>query len=103
MVSTLRRQGVACELTDATASGPPVVATNAGGVPSIVDDGVTGFLVDPHQAVPEAVAAVTLLSQPDTWHRMSRAARLRGADELSWDRWAATAASLCARARSGVG
>lgn len=88
-------------LTDATASGLPVVATNTGGVPSIVDDGVTGILVDPRRPVPEAVAAVTLLAQPDTWQRVSRAARLRGADELSWARWAATAEALCARARGG--
>lgn len=84
-------------LTDATASGLPVVATRTGGVPAIVDDGVTGVLVDPGDPVAESVAALTRLARPDVWRDMSRAARRRGAHELSWERWATTASGLCAQ------
>jgi glycosyltransferase involved in cell wall biosynthesis len=90
-------------LTDATASGLPVVATRTGGVPAIVDDGVTGFLVAPDRSVPESVEALARLADPGVWHLMSRAARCRGAEELSWSRWATTAAELLAEVvgRSG--
>ena len=88
-------------LTDATASGLPVVASRTGGVPTIVDDGVTGVLVDPERLVPEAVDALARLARPDTWGAMSRAAQRRGRNELSWERWASTAAELCAHVRRG--
>jgi hypothetical protein len=38
---------------EALACGTPVLATRMGGLPEIVDDGVTGWLVEPH---PEAMA-----------------------------------------------
>ncbi len=53
-------------LTDATASGLPVVATRTGGVPDIVDDGVTGILVPPEALVPASADAVQRLSDPAT-------------------------------------
>jgi glycosyltransferase involved in cell wall biosynthesis len=88
-------------LTDATASGLPVVATRTGGVPTIVEDGVTGHLVDPGRLVPEAVDALARLSVPEHWREMSGAARRRGREELSWVRWATTAVELCEEVRHG--
>jgi glycosyltransferase involved in cell wall biosynthesis len=90
-------------LTDATASGLPVVATRTGGVPTIVEDGVTGFLLDADDPVPEAVAALRRLAEPDVWRAMSAAGVRRGTDVLSWERWAATTIEVCARvARSRI-
>ncbi len=69
-------------LTDATASGLPVVATRTGGVPSIVDDGVTGFLVDADDPVREAVAALRMAGRTGRVARDvrgRRAARYGGA------------------------
>ena len=42
-------------LVEALAVGTPVIATEVGGVPEIVEDGVNGLLVRPHD--PEALAA----------------------------------------------
>ncbi|MCP1387697.1 glycosyltransferase family 1 protein [Corynebacterium sp. TA-R-1] len=61
---------------EAFASGVPVVAANAGGLPFVVADGETGFLVDP--AEPETVWAARLeqLLADDGLHtRMAHAAR----------------------------
>jgi colanic acid/amylovoran biosynthesis glycosyltransferase len=48
-------EGVPVSLMEAMATGVPVVATRAGAVPELVEDGVTGLLVNPGDA--EALAA----------------------------------------------
>ena len=49
---------------EAFASGLPVISTNVGGVPSILRDGVDGFLVRDDDDEALAAAAVRLLSNP---------------------------------------
>src|SRR4029077_5464061 len=44
-------------MTEAMACGTPVVTTNWGAAPELVDDGVTGFCRDHVDALVEAVAA----------------------------------------------
>lgn len=61
---------------EAFASGVPVVAANAGGLPFVVADGATGFLVDPD--APDAVWAqpiAGLLEDAGVHAQMARAAR----------------------------
>ena len=69
---------------EAFASGAPVVAANAGGLPFVVDDGDTGFLVDP--AEPDGAWAepiARLLTDPNTRARMSTAGRAE-AQRWTW-------------------
>jgi len=49
------KEGLGTAILDAIALGKPVVATRAGGVPEIIEDGITGRLVPP--ADPAALAA----------------------------------------------
>ena len=46
-------EGLGTSLLDAMACGKPIVATSAGGIPEVVVDGETGFLVAPrdHEAM----------------------------------------------------
>jgi glycosyltransferase involved in cell wall biosynthesis len=53
----------------------PVVATRKGGIPEIVTDGVTGFLVASHNPVELAGRILTLLRDPELRRRMGAAAR----------------------------
>ena len=50
VVLTSRNEGTPVTLIEAQASGCPVVATTVGGVPDIVIDKVTGYLVPPNDA-----------------------------------------------------
>jgi glycosyltransferase involved in cell wall biosynthesis len=52
------REGLCTSIMDAHIMGIPVVATNTGGIPELVDDGETGLLVPPKD--PEALARAVL-------------------------------------------
>jgi glycosyltransferase involved in cell wall biosynthesis len=70
-----RKEGLGLVLLEALASGKPVVATNVGGIASIVKDGVNGFLVQPSR--PELLVEPTLrlLKDKELYQKMSQAGR----------------------------
>jgi glycosyltransferase involved in cell wall biosynthesis len=68
---------------EAMASGVPIVSTNVGGVPFVVEDGSTALLVPPRN--PEAMAAATLriFDEPMLRERL-RAAGIERARRYAW-------------------
>jgi len=76
---------------EAMACGTPVVASAVGGIPEVVDDGVTGFLVPYEQSHPErlehglAVRVNELLRDPERGRRMGETGRKRAVEEFGWD------------------
>jgi len=59
---------------EALASGTPVIGTNVGGLPEVVQDGATGVLCGVGDVDGMASAAVELLRDPGKWRAMSEAA-----------------------------
>jgi glycosyltransferase involved in cell wall biosynthesis len=57
-------EGIATSLMEAQALGVPVVATAVGGVPEVVEDGISGRLVNPRDARALAAGIVEALTQP---------------------------------------
>jgi len=75
-------EGVPLTVLEAMAAGKPVVATGVGGVPELVEDGVTGVLVPPRN--PEALAKgiLRLAKDADLRRRMGKAARERALERF---------------------
>lgn len=71
------REGLGLALLEAAAAGVPVVACAAGGVPDVVDDGVTGALVPFHDPAALRFAMLKLLASPAERARLGAAARAR--------------------------
>ena len=65
------------------ASARPLVAARVGGLPDLVEDGVTGLLVPPGDAKALADALGSLLADPKRAEAMGRAARARWEERFS--------------------
>lgn len=70
---------------EAMASGVPVVATEIGGIPEVVEHGVTGYLLPLGDTEAMARAAVRLLTDADHHAEFARAARARAVDVFGED------------------
>ena len=55
------REALGLTILEAMALSRPIVASNVGGIPEMVEDGVTGLLVPPHDADALAAAIIRLL------------------------------------------
>lgn len=76
-------------LIEAMAAGKPVIGTRVGGIPEIIDDGVTGLLVPPHSPEELAQAIIKILQDPEMARRMGEAGRKRAQELFSVERYVA--------------
>jgi N-acetyl-alpha-D-glucosaminyl L-malate synthase BshA len=74
MPSQLESFGLAA--LEAMACEVPVIATNVGGVPEVVEHGVDGYLVEPGDVAGAANHAIEILSRADRGREMGKMARL---------------------------
>jgi glycosyltransferase involved in cell wall biosynthesis len=75
-------------IIEGMAAGKPVVATNGGGVPEIVEDGETGILVPMGNVEAMAEAICQILSDPARAKEMGARARQRVADHFTLEQTA---------------
>jgi glycosyltransferase involved in cell wall biosynthesis len=76
-------EGTPVAVIEAMAAARPVVATAVGGVPDVVETGVTGVLVAAGGVEPMAEGIVQLASDPGLRQRMGAAGRARAAARYS--------------------
>ena len=79
-------EGLGSAVLEAMAARRPVVATTAGGIPEVVEHGVTGLLVPPHDEAALAGAIVGLLGARERRDQMGAAGRARVEASFSVER-----------------
>jgi glycosyltransferase involved in cell wall biosynthesis len=81
--------GLPNSVLEALASGTAVVATTAGGIATVIEDGRTGLLVPERNAGALAEAVTTLLQDAEMRQRIGNSARAAILERSGWDRTAA--------------
>ncbi len=86
-------EGLGVVALEAMNHGTPVVASRIGGIPDVVEDGVTGLLVPPGDAAALAAALRRVLDEPDLARQLGEAGRRRVHERFSQEaitaRWVA--------------
>lgn len=78
LVLPSRSEGMGRVVVEALLRGRPVVASRVGGIPDLVEDGVNGLLLEPHDHDGFAEALVRLLGDRAEAERLAAAARPSG-------------------------
>ena len=91
-------EGLGTSVLDAMACSKAVVATRAGGLPEIVEDGRTGLLVEPRDHAGMARAIVSLLGNDTRRKEMGAAGLARVRERFTVERMVAETAAAYARA-----
>jgi glycosyltransferase involved in cell wall biosynthesis len=81
-------EGMPVSLMEAAACGVPAVAPAVGGIPELIEDGVSGLLAPPNDPLGLATAMERLLAQPGLAARLGSAARQRAETHFSVKRQA---------------
>jgi glycosyltransferase involved in cell wall biosynthesis len=86
VVLTSASEGTPVTIIEALAAGRPVVATRVGGVPDVVEEGETGFLVRPHDTHALAERLEILAGDPERGIAMGELGRQRVLERYAVDR-----------------
>jgi len=78
-------EGFGIPAAEAMGCEVPVVATDAGGLPEVVENGVTGYVVPKGDATAIATAIDRLLADDELRRKMGVAGRIRALGRFDWD------------------
>lgn len=77
-------EGFGIVFLEAGSFGKPVIGGRSGGVPDAIEDGVTGYLVDPESSQEIAQRIIELLDDPAKAAAMGKAGQERVQKEFQW-------------------
>ncbi|HEV3271167.1 MAG TPA: glycosyltransferase family 4 protein [Candidatus Methylacidiphilales bacterium] len=95
-------EGIPQIVLQAQAMARPVVATTIGGIPEVVEDGMTGLLVPPRDAEALAEKISSLLDDPALSARLGKAARAHIEKHYSLDAMGEKLLGLYEKCRGGL-
>ena len=81
-------------VTDALNHGLPVISTRVGGIPTLVREGKTGWLVSAENSVEEIANLLKSLTHEDL-QQASQAAREDARERLTWESWGKAVVEIC--------
>jgi len=79
-VQSSKSEGLCTSLIEAMYCGLPIAAASAGGIPDLIEDGVTGWLSPPEDPAALAASIIKLLHDRKTAGALGEAARLKAQD-----------------------
>lgn len=85
VLPSIEGEGLPNVVLEAMANALPVVATTSGGLPSLIEDGKTGFVVPMRDAEALATRIVYLIDRPDERERIGENARTHVNENYRWD------------------
>jgi glycosyltransferase involved in cell wall biosynthesis len=83
LVSSSHSEAMPLAVMEAMASGLPVIATRVGGIPDMIEQGESGWLVAPNDFSDIAARLEQVLATPGELERMGRSARARAVDRMA--------------------
>lgn len=95
-------EGLPLSILEAYASGLPAVATSAGGIPEVVEDGANGYLCPPGDAAALAAGLIRLAESPSLRAEFGGNGRRRIAEHFTASRCAAETEKVYSRVLSGL-
>lgn len=90
-----RQEGFGIVFLEAMSCGVPVIGARQGGIPDVIEDGVTGFLVEPNDVETLTACLDKVLQNPALREQMGAAAR-RAAERYRFEKFCARLRSLLA-------
>ncbi len=79
-------EGFGMALIEANACGTPVIGTNVGGIPYVIQDGRNGLLVEPKNVEALSTAITRVLNDTQLAERLGNNGCRRVRDEFTWER-----------------
>lgn len=79
-------EGLPYTIIEAMMSGLPVIATRVGGVPELVEDGITGYLVPPKDHRSMASAINKIINDPSLRQHMGKMGRKKAMEKFTLER-----------------
>ncbi len=85
-VNPSHSEGLPRSVLEAAAAGLPIIASDVGGTEEIIEDGLSGLLVQPKDTAAFSHAFKSFLKSPKKAHQMGRAAQKHVHSAFDWDK-----------------
>jgi len=80
------KEGLPYTIIEAVAAGVPIITTNVGGIPEMIDDNVSGILIQPKNSHQLAEKITYLINNPEKAQDMAQKARQKTEQEFSLEK-----------------
>lgn len=84
VIPSIKSEGTPTVISEAMASGRPIIGTTIGGIPDLIENGKNGVLINPNNPKELAENIINLLKDPDQSAKMGQQGRQLAEQKYSW-------------------